>query len=92
MQGHNKSFSVLTSIKSSICACANKNCAHFYSVLVFPSCNTGNTAEHTATAEAEKPADGVEHDERDEGKQVRNRIAIAGGALIITTIYNIAPP
>ena len=48
-----------------------------YSVLVSPSCNTGKTAEHTATAEAEKPADGVEHDERDEGKQVRNRIAMA---------------
>ena len=62
-----------------------------YSVLVSPSCNTGNTAEHTATAEAEKPADGVEHDERDEGKQVRNWIAIAEGVLIFTTPFDTIP-
>ena len=63
-----------------------------YSVFISPSCNCYNTAEHTATAEAEKPADGVEHDERDEGKQVRNWMAIAEGASIITTIYKITPP
>ena len=66
-------------------------CTLLYIVLVSPSCNTGNTAEHTATAEAEKPADGVEHDERDEGKQVRNWIAIAEGVLIFTTPFDTIP-
>ena len=76
---HHKSSSVLTSIKLSmyvhVLIKIVPRCTLLYIVLVSPSCNTGNTAEHTATAEAEKPADGVEHDERDEGKQVRNRIA-----------------
>ena len=59
--------------------------AHSYTVLVSSSCEC-NTAEHTATAEADKPADRVENDESDEGKQVWNWMAMAGEAVrIITT-------
>ena len=90
---HHKSSSILTSIKLSMYVHVLIKIVHtsIYSVFISPSCNTGNTAEHTATAEAEKPADGVEHDERDEGKQVRNWIAIAEGALIFTTPFDTIP-
>ena len=58
--------------------------------LVSSSCEY-NTAEHTATAEADKPADRVENDESDEGKQVWNGMAIAAVSLFITTVF-ISPP
>ena len=62
--------------------------AHSYTVLVSSSCKC-NTAEHTATAETNKPTDRVENDERDEGKQVWNGMAIAvrNEVVWITTLF-----
>ena len=59
---------------------------HFYTVLVSSSCEC-----NTAMAEADKPTDGVEHNEGDDGKQVWNWMTIAGGPWIIMTVFN-SPP
>ena len=62
--------------------------AHSYTLLVSSSCEC-NTAEHTATAETDKPADRVENDESDEGKQIWNWMAIAEAWIITTLLKSI---
>ena len=62
--------------------------AHSYTLLVSSSCEC-NTAEHTATAETDKPADRVENDESDEGKQIWNWMAMAEAWIITTLLKSI---
>ena len=62
--------------------------AHSYTLLVSCSCEC-NTAEHTATAETDKPADRVENDESDEGKQIWNWMAMAEAWIITTLLKSI---